>query len=69
MIVRRERAARKRGAGWQARASGQCPDLARVTSDRKTALPSERPPATDAELRAEQMARLREEMRRREVEG
>ena len=27
------------------------------------------PPATDAELRAEQMARLREEMRRREVEG
>jgi hypothetical protein len=27
------------------------------------------PPATEAELRAEQMARLREEMRRREVEG
>jgi hypothetical protein len=44
---------------------GQCPDLTRVTFDRKTALPSERPPATEAELRAEQMARLREEVRRR----
>jgi hypothetical protein len=49
----------------QARAPGQCPDLARVKSDRKTAHPSERPPATEAELRAEQMARLREEVRRR----
>jgi hypothetical protein len=32
-------------------------------------LPDRDPPATDAELRAEQMARLREEMWRREVEG
>jgi hypothetical protein len=43
--------------------------LTRVTSDRKTALPSERPPATEAKMQAEQMALLREEMRRREVEG
>ena len=64
MVWDRHRRKAERGAGGGLGSNGDRPlwdDIGRMMDGD--------PPATEAELRAEQMARLREEMRRREVEG